>query len=352
MTDGPEGGGAGLTREELLQMPKVELHRHLEGSLPPEFFAELAKEFPINLPEGGIEGLHHAITMAGQEPAFDYFLSKLETLRTFYVDKECVRRAAREAIRLAAEDNIRYLELRYNPVHFASQMGFRIEQVIEWVTASRNEAANEFGIQVELVATINREDSVQMSLPVFEAAISGAGEHFVGIDIAGDETKTSLVRFAGVVRRARAAGLGITIHAGEVGPATSVRDAIRLLGADRIGHGIHVLDDKETVELARKHGTIFEVCPTSNLKTGAVKSIDKHPIAEMAREGLYVTVGADDPAMVETTLTDEYLLIGGTLGLQKEDFLELNLTALQGAFRPSAERAELAEMFEEDFSAA
>jgi adenosine deaminase len=340
-----------FTRDDLLQMPKVELHRHLEGSLSPEFFLELAKEFPLTLPSQDVDELRAAITMQGQTPDFGCFLSKFETMRTFYVNEECIRRAARECIRVASEDNIRYLELRYNPIHFATQMGFRHEQVIEWITKARDEAAAEFGLQVELIATVNRGDPVQESLPVIESAIAGAEQHFVGIDIAGDENVGNLARFAGVLRKARGSSLGITIHAGEVGPAANVRDAIRLLGAHRIGHGIRVLEDPEVVKLAKEAGTVFEVCPSSNIATGAAKSIDEHPIGDMARSELAVTLCTDDPVIIGTTLTDEYLKVGNALGLEKQDFLELNLTALQGAFRPRDERQNLAAMFEEEFNA-
>lgn len=349
---GPESAtGAKLDIEAIRQMPKVDLHRHLEGSLPASFFVELAKEFPVPIPAGGLEELERRLTMSGQTPDFKEFLKKFEHLRTFYVSQECIQRATREAVRLAAADNVRYLELRYNPIHFATQMAFGLEQVIEWVTEARDSAAAEFGIQVELIATVNRNDPVQESLPVIEAAISGAGRHFVGIDIAGDENEGNLVRFAGVVRKARGAGLGITVHAGEVGPAANVRDAIRLLGAHRIGHGIRVLDDPEVVKLAKQSGTVFEVCPSSNLCTGAVSSIDKHPVVEMGRAELAVTICTDDPAICATTLSDEYALLAKTFGLERSDFLELNLTALQGAFRPREERGQLSMMFEEEFTA-
>lgn len=345
-----EQAPGGLDLDAVRQMPKVEIHRHLEGSVPPEFFLELAKEFPVKLPADDLEGLRPHVTMVGQEPDFQAFLKKFEVLRTFYVSQECIQRTAREAVRLAAEDNVRYLELRYNPMHFASQMGFRLEKVVEWVTEARDSAAGEFGIQVELIATVNREDPVQESLPVVEAAIAGAGQHFVGLDIAGDENKGSLIRFAGVAKRARDAGLYITVHAGEVGPATNVRDAIRLVGADRIGHGIRVLDDPETVEFARGAGTVFEVCPTSNVQTGAAPSIEAHPIAKMGEAGLAVALCSDDPAISGVTLSEEYMGLAKAFSLTREDFLELNLTAIQGAFRPTAERQQLAQMFEEEFT--
>ena len=342
------------TPEAIRQMPKVELHRHLEGSLPPQFFLDLAKEYPVKLPGGlqgdDLDGLRKAITMMDEEPDFKAFLKKFETLRTFYVDRECIARAVREAVRLASEDSIMYLELRYNPIHFAQQMAFRLENVIEWVTEARDAAAGEFGLQVELIATVNRDDPVQDNIPIIEAAVDGIGQHFVGVDIAGDELATNLVRYAGVVRKARQAGLGVTVHAGEVGPADNVKDALRLIGAHRIGHGIHVMDDPEVVSLASESGAIFEVCPTSNLRTGAVKEIAKHPIADMARAGLAVTINTDDPEMFGTTLSDEYELLAKHLDLTREDFLEVNLTALQGAFRPRDERDQLAQMFEEMFA--
>jgi adenosine deaminase len=344
-------GAAALTRDALLAMPKVEIHRHVEGAITPEFLLEMAGDPAVSLPAADVEGLRRAISMVDHTPDFKDFLRKFETLRTFWVSKEWIQKAVGDVIRAAAEENILYIELRYNPIHFATQMAFRIESVIEWVTEARDAAAGELNLQVELIATVNRDDQVQQNIPVIEAAVDGAGQHFVGLDIAGDETATSLARFAGVMRKARAAGLGITVHAGEAGPGSNVRDAIRLIGADRIGHGIRVMEDPDAVAAAIEAGAVFEVCPSSNLRTGVVESIEKHPIADMARAGLAVTVSTDDPVTAGTTLTDEYALLAGTLGLERQDFLELNLTALQGSFRPTEEREQLAQMFEEEFAA-
>ncbi len=335
---------------DFASMPKVELHRHLEGSVRIETILEVAKEIGHEWAEETLDSLRAKVTMQGQDPSFKDLLYRFDLLRGFYPCEEVVKRVVREAIEDAQKDGIIYLELRYNPAHFAQGHEFTIEDVAEWVTDARNEAVAEYNIQVELLATINRGKPVEESLPVIELATEGAGTKFIGIDVAGDETQGSVARFAGVLRKARRSGLGVTVHAGEAGPPKNVREAIQLLSADRIGHGIRVTEDPSVAGLARQQGIVFEVAPSSNLATGTVKSLKEHPMMTMGMMGLAVCINTDDPVTCGTTLTREYELCHSELGIEKEDFLNLNVTAIGGSFLPDEDKENLRGMFEEEFA--
>ena len=331
-------------------MPKVELHRHLEGSVRVETILDIAKETGHEWANETVDSLRGKATMQGQAPSFGELIYRFELLRGLYPGEAAIKRVVREAVEDAQKDGVIYLELRYNPAHFTQGRDFTIEDVAEWVTDARNEAVGEYNIQVELLATINRGKPVEESLPVIELATEGAGTKFIGIDVAGDETKGSIARFAGVLREARRNGLGVTVHAGEAGPPSNVREAIQLLSADRIGHGINVTQDPSVAGLARQQGVVFEVAPTSNIITGGVKTLKEHPMMTMGMMGLAVCINTDDPVTCGTTLTREYQLCNEELGLGKEDFLNLNVTAIGGSFLPEEDKENLRAMFEEEFS--
>jgi len=288
--------------------------------------------------------------MQGQAPSFQNLLHRFDLLRGFYPGEDAIKRVVREAVEDAQRDGIIYMELRYNPAHFAEGREFAVEDIVEWVTDARNEAVAEYNMQVELLATINRGKPVEESLPIIELATEVAGTKFIGIDVAGDETKGTLARFAGVLRKARRSGLGVTVHAGEVGPPKNIREAIQLLAADRVGHGIRVTEDPSVAGLARQQGVVFEVCPSSNIATGAVRGIKEHPMMTMGMMGLAVCINTDDPVTYGTSLTREYELCHENLGLEKEDFLNLNVTAIGGSFLPDEEKENLRAMFEEEFA--
>src|SRR5262249_16830554 len=160
----------------------------------------------------------------------------------------------------------------------------------------------------------NRHESHELAEQVAWLAAEHKDNGIIGMDLAGNEAEFPSEPFYGVFKEAKQAGLHITIHAGEWGPAANVREAIQELGAERIGHGVGVLEDDSITDLAKERGTAFEVCVTSNYQSGVVPALGEHPLAAMLERGLNVTINTDDPSISRITLSHEYHIVCDDLG--------------------------------------
>jgi len=256
-----------------LVLPKAELHRHLEGSLRIATMMDIARQHGLTVPTS-ILRLSGMVQVVDEEPyTFSNFLDKFKTLRLFYRSPEVIERVTREAVEDAARDNVRYMELRFTPVALSRAERFPLHDVMDWVCDSAQKTADQFGITVKLIASVNRHESTDLAEQVAWLAADYQDRGIVGLDIAGNEAEFPGKPFAPIFREAKEAGLKITVHAGEWGGAENVREAIEVLGADRIGHGVRVLEDPNVVALAKERGTAFEVCVTSNYQSGVSPSL-------------------------------------------------------------------------------
>ena len=242
-------------RAQLHAMPKVDLHRHLEGSLRLETLSEIAQEHGIDLPSYDIEYLRRFATVTTDErPDFRLFLAKFTFLRRFYPTKAAIERVAYEAVADAATDNIKYLELRFNPVALARQQGFSLDEVVEWVCNTVDKSQRDHNITTKLILQIDRaRTSLDVASQITDIAIAHRNTGVVGLDLAGYEVGYPARRFADIFQRAKREGLGITVHAGEEGGAENVREAIELLEAQRIGHGVRSIENSDVIHLVRGH---------------------------------------------------------------------------------------------------
>ncbi len=329
------------------RMPKIDLHRHLEGSLRLQTLAEIATEHGIDLPSYRMEDLRRYVQARNEQPDYHRFLAKFRLLRRFYRSREAVERVATEATADAASDNVRYLELRFNPVALSRAQRFPLRDVVEWVTDAIARAQQTYPIAVRLILQIGRDETPPVAEEILELALAYRERGVVGLDLAGDEVNYPAHRLAHLFRRARQEGLGVTIHAGEVGGAANVRDALLLFHAQRIGHGIHALENSEVVRLLRERSIALEVCPTSNLQTGAIYSLSHHPLPDMLALGLRATLNTDDPSISDTTLTDEYLVAFTAMGLGLKQIRTMVFNALEAAFLSGKARETLREQFAE-----
>jgi adenosine deaminase len=329
-------------------LPKVELHRHLEGTLRLDTMLDIARQHGITIP-ADILRLSSLVQMQEEEAfSFQNFLSKFNTLRMFYRSPEVIHRITSEAIEDAARDNVRYMELRFTPVALSRAERFPLHDVIDWVVASAQEAAKKFGVTVKLIVSVNRHESHELAEQVAWLAAEHKDNGIIAMDLAGNEAEFKSEPFYGVFKEAKQAGLHVTIHAGEWGPAANVREAIQELGAERIGHGVRVLEDDAITELARERGTAFEVCVTSNYQSGVVPALGSHPLSTMLERGLNVTINTDDPSISRITLSHEYHIVCDDLGL-KEDLLKQRIVAAaQAAFLSDGERERLVKQLTKD----
>jgi len=269
---------------------------------------------------------------------FQNFLSKFNTLRMFYRTPEVIHRVTREAIEDAARDNVRYLELRFTPVALSRAERFPLHDVINWVISSANEAAQKHNIIVRLIASVNRHESADLAEQVAWLATEHTKDGIVALDIAGNETEFKSEPFYGIFKEAKQAGLHVTVHAGEWGPAIHVKEAIEELGAERIGHGVRVLEDQNITALARERQTAFEVCITSNYQSGVVASLDAHPLVEMLKAGLNATINTDDPSISRITLSHEYYTACEDLQMSQASLSDRIIAAAQAGFLPDNEK--------------
>ena len=338
-------------RRLLYALPKVDLHRHLEGSLRLETLAEIALEHGIDLPSYNIEQLRPYVQFTDEEPDFHRFLEKFKLLKRFYTTREAVKRVAYEAVIDAANDNVKYLELRFNPAALAHAQNYPLHEVTELVLEAVKQAQAETGIWVRLICTAVRHESYELASQVIEVAIAYRDQGIVGVDLAGDEVHYPAAPFAPLFKRAAEHGLGITIHAGEAGRAANVREAVEVLHAQRIGHGISAIEDSSVVQLLRQHDVTLEVCPTSNLQTGAVDNFGLHPLRDLYVLGVKVTINTDDPSVSDTTLTDEYMVAMLGLGVSLRDLRRCTRNSIHAAFLPPAERQQLEQLILSEFDA-
>jgi adenosine deaminase len=317
----------------------------MEGSLRLETLAEVAREHGVDLPSYDIEELRPYVQFTDDVPDFYNFLGKMELLRRFYSAGEAVERIAYEAIADAAEDNIEYLELRFSPAgkHISP------EEVMCNVVAAVGRATQDFPIQVRLLVTIIREFGVQVAEEVLELSVAYKDQGVVGLDLAGHESTHPAAPFVDVFQRAHRAGLNVTIHAGEVGDSENVREAVELLEAQRIGHGVRAIDDHSVVHLLQKRGITLEVCPTSNIQTGVARSFTQHPLRDLYRLAVPVTINTDDPSISDTTLTDEYLLAVQAMAFSIKDIQHTIINAAYAAFLPPSKKRTLVDRFKDYF---
>jgi len=336
------------TLDRFRRLPKVELHRHLEGSLRLNTMLDIAHRHNIDIPEDAL-GLSNLVQIQEDESfSFRNFLAKFDTLRLFYRSPEVIDRITREAVDDAAKDNIRYLELRFTPVALSRAERFPLNEVMDWVAAASQAAAVEAGIVVRLIPSVNRHESPELAEQVVWLAAERQASGVVAVDLAGNEAEFPASPFYGILREARQAGLRVSVHAGEWGPAANVREAIENIGADRIAHGVRVLEDKAVVALARERRVPFEVCVTSNYQSGVVSQPGSHPFPRMLDAGLNVTVNTDDPSISRITLSHEYHVLAGELGVPGEALRGCMLASAEAAFLPDAERKDLVKGLEND----
>jgi len=322
-------------------LPKVDLHRHLEGSLRLTTMLDIARQHGVTVPVS-MFNLSGLVQVQDQDPmTFTNFLDKFKTLRLFYKSPDVIDRVTREAVEDAARDNCRYLELRFTPVALSRAEGFPLHDVVDWVMTSAQEAAKKYKIKVGLIASVNRHESPELAEQVAWLATEHIKNGLTGLDLAGNEAEFKSDHFYGLFREAKQAGLHITIHAGEWGPATNVREAIENLGAERIGHGVRVLEDEKVTAFAKERQTVFEVCVTSNYQSGVVSSLPQHPLPRMFEAGLKVTINTDDPSVSRITLAHEYQHVSEDLHVPMDTLKNSVLVAAQAAFLPEQEKEKL-----------
>ena len=309
---------------------------------------DIARQHGITIPADVLRLSNLVQVQEADKFTFQNFLAKFNTLRLFYRSPDAIHRITKEAVEDAARDNVRYMELRFTPVALSRAERFPLHDVMDWVISSAAEAGKNHGVIVRLIASMNRHESTELAEQVAWLAAEHLDHGMVAIDLAGNEAEFPTEPFYAVIKEARQAGLHVTIHAGDWGPATNVKEAIEKLGAERVGHGVRVLENENIMALARERGTAFEVCVTSNYQSGVVDSLDTHPLMKMCDAGLNVTINTDDPSISRITLSHEYYTACEDLRMPQNTLRQRIVAAANACFLPEKEKEPLVNQLTKD----
>ncbi len=338
-------------QEDLLRrLPKVDLHLHLDGSVRPQTMLELAQAHGIALPASTVEGLLPHVRVPRDCGSLARFLATFEVIYPVLRFPDAMARVARELCEDAARENILYFETRFAPV-LQEAPGFPIEAVLESVLFGLDEGMAATGVKAQVILCGIRTLPPADTLRTVELAIRYRDRGVCGVDLAGDEAIAPIGPHAAAFALARKADLPITIHAGEAAGAESVREAVEVHGAKRIGHGTRAARDLKLLDDLAFRGVSIEVCLTSNAQTGAVRSVAEHPLPKFLDRGIPATLNTDDPAVSGITLTHEYGVAMEALGFELPDLEGLGRNAARVAFLSAPERKRLEARIAEGYPA-
>ncbi|CAM3522811.1 adenosine deaminase [Nocardioides dubius] len=317
-------------------LPKAELHVHHVGSASPRIVSELAQRHPGVVPADP-EALAEFFTFRDFAHFIDVYLAVVDLIRTPDDVELLTYEVARE---MSETQRVGYAELTCTP-HTSVIRGIAIEAYTEAIESARVRAERDFGVVLRWIYDIPGE----LGVPAAEATLGYALEHrtdaLVGFGLGGPEIGVPRPQFQPHFDAARAAGLRSVPHAGETTGPQTVWDAIRLLGAERIGHGTSAAQDPELLAHLAEHRIPLEVCPSSNIATRAVASLAEHPLAAFRAAGVPVTINSDDPPMFGTTLNREYEIAAQLLELDAAGVAELAVEAVDASFAPEAVKEDL-----------
>lgn len=330
-------------RQFIAQMPKAELHVHLEGSIRPRTLLTLARRHGVPLSaqdEAGIAEFYRYST-------FLHFLDIFKTCVKCLQTPEDLALIARELIAESARMNVRYVEAFISPTHYVGPH-LPYEAVLEALDEARLQGEAEHGVRLRFLVDIPREFPDQ-AWTATEMAIQGLDHGVIGLSIGGDEANFPPELFVDHFRKARSAGLRLAAHAGEAAGPESVWGALDSLGVERIGHGIRALEDDRLMDALAERSITVDMCPVSNLCTGVVPRMADHPLPAFIARGVRVTLNSDDPPMFNTDLNQEYVLAAETFDLTVDQLQRLAMSALDGAFLEPGDRRLLRAEFDTEF---
>jgi aminodeoxyfutalosine deaminase len=299
--------------------PKIELHVHLEGTLRPQRLFEIARRNDVTLPAESAEELLRLFHFTDLAHFIDIWFLVTAALQTADDFRQITVDYAEEAARHGAV----YIEGIFAPT-VPARNGVELDVMFEGYCDGVQEAGERLGVEVRLTPDLNRTSPPEEAADIVRRAIACRDRGVVGIGLGGVESQAPPEQFADAFRLAREGGLGSVPHAGEVVGPSSIWGALDVLHADRIRHGIRAVEDPVLMRELADRGTVLDVCPTANVRVGAVRSYDEHPLPEMVAAGLRCSLSTDDPAMFGTDLTSEYAEASAR-GLSPLEFYEVGV---------------------------
>ncbi len=331
------------------QMPKVELHVHLEGATRPETLLRLARQHGVALPADSVEGIREWYTFTD----FGHFIEIYGLICACIRTPDDIELLAREFLRGQARQNIVYSEVTYTAYSHYDAAGQRLpyDDQLAALERARAWAERELGVTMRYIIDIPRGIPAEDGFEVARWVAGALDRGVVALGLGGPEVGNPPSLYAEAFAFARENGVPCVLHAGETVGPESIREALEIGHSQRIGHGVRCLEDPALVAHLREAQIPLEVCPSSNVCLKVAPSFAAHPLPRLLAEGLYVTLNSDDPPMFNTTLTDEYLRAVKAFNLSREQVGALVLNGVRAALLPDAARQAMEAAFQAEFTA-
>lgn len=336
--------------EALRRLPKAELHVHLDGSLRPGTLIDLAHRAGVVLPSSDPDTVRRFMAVRRVRDLEEY-LARFTLTVAVLQTPEALERVAWEMVQDAARDGVRYLEVRYCPT-LSQRGGLSIDEVLAAEARGLQRGTADFGVPAAIINCTLRHLAAEVSVEIARASVAWRGRGVVGFDIAGGEAGHPAAPHAAAFALAREGGLGITVHAGEAAGPESVREAVEVCGARRLGHGTRLIEDARLTAEVAARGIAIEACLSSNAQTRAVDRLGDHPVAAYLEAGIGVTLATDNWLISDVALSGEYDLAQRELGLTDGQIDRLILNGFAAAFAPAPLKEQLLTQAREALAAA
>ncbi|UII56395.1 adenosine deaminase [Cytobacillus spongiae] len=323
---------------DFLTLPKIELHCHLDGSLRAETILDIAKKEGIDLPTFNKEELQKELVAPLDCESLDEYLKRFDLPNLVMQSKENLKRISFELFEDAAKEHVKYMEVRFAPLLHIKK-GLEVEEIISSVIDGMREAESQYEIKGNIILSCMRTMSAESAFEVVEKGKKFLGKGVVAIDLCANEEEGFCRTFVEPIALARQYGYRVTIHAGETGIGRNVLEAVELLGAERIGHGVFIKDCTEAYEIVKNQQVVLEMCPTSNVQTKAVAHYRDHPIYKFHSDGIKVTVNTDNRTVSDTTMAKEFSLVDNEFHLSKDDYRRIYLNSVEASFADEITKA-------------
>lgn len=317
------------------QLPKVELHLHIEGTLEPEMMFELAQRNHITLPYSTPEEVQAAYEFTNLQSFLDIYYQGANVLIT----EQDFYDLTYAYVTRCHQDNVIHTEIFFDPqTHTARGVAF--ETVLNGIHRALQDGREEFGISSRIIMCFLRHLDEASAFATLEQALPHK-DKIIAIGLDSSELGHPPEKFSRVFAKARQAGFLTVAHAGEEGPSSNINDSLELLKVSRVDHGVRCVDDEKLVERLAKTRMPLTVCPLSNTKLKVFEQMQDHNIVELLRKGLCVTINSDDPAYFGGYMTDNFLAVDKSHGLTWEELAQFTLNAIEASFISAEEKQEL-----------
>ncbi|EKO3369277.1 adenosine deaminase [Vibrio fluvialis] len=322
-------------KEFIQQLPKVELHLHIEGSLEPELMFDLAQRNQIAIPFSSPDEVRAAYQFSNLQSFLDIYYQGANVL----IHEQDFFDLTWAYLLRCQQDNVMHTEIFFDPQTHTAR-GIAFETVINGITQALEKGQQELGISSQLIMCFLRHLSEADAMHTLQQALPYK-DKIVGVGLDSSEQGHPPEKFQQVFRQAREAGFIAVAHAGEEGPALNIRNAIDLLGVQRVDHGVRCVEDAALVQELKQTRMPLTVCPLSNLKLKVFTEMEQHNIVDLLRQGLCVTINSDDPAYFGGYMTDNFMAVADAHPMSHQELAQFTLNAIEASFISDAEKAHM-----------